>query len=94
MLESLTLAQAAFFRASRGVSDQQQSTDHTRADGVHDRSCDALGKDQVYWFLIDENIQYRSNHNPCNGVTNYLDHIESDNILGFEFTFFDLRAFE
>src|SRR3972149_5873259 len=87
-------AQAAFLGPCGSIGDQEKRSDDAGTDGVHDKSCHTLYKDQVDRFSVDEDVQHRSHHNPCDQVAENLDQVEGKNILALEFTFLNFCSFE
>lgn len=90
----LLLAQAAFLGAGGCVGDQQQGADDGNGDRVGGRGERALDEDQIGRFLIDEDIQHRSDHQPGDGVSDDLNDVEGKDVLALELTFFDAGALE
>ena len=90
----LGFLEGALLGAGGRVGDQEQSADHTGANGVHHRCGDALGEDQAGRFGIDQDIQQGGDHDPGDRIADDLDQVKGQDVLALEFAFFNLGALE
>lgn len=87
-------AQATFLGAGGGIGNQQQRANDAGADGIHDCGGDALGKDKVGGFLINEDIEHRGNQEPGNYVADNLNNVEGEDFPPAKCAVFHVGAAE
>lgn len=90
----LLLAQAALLGAGGGVGNQQQRADDGHGHRVGGGGEGALNEDQVDGFLVDQDVEDGSHHQPGNGIADDLNDVEGEDVFTLEDALFDAGALE